>query len=110
MKQYMVDELRPGDHELLKEYLDEHLAYAGLDGLYWKPIDSTLLTDSQAAHSECAPFYIALVLTPESLTCELLVRTRNRIRCDCIAYATPEQRDWIVDWVDNIFNELGIIA
>jgi hypothetical protein len=110
MKQYVVDELRPGDHEALKAYLDENLALAGLDGLYWKSIDNTLLTDEQAAHAQCTPLYFALVLTPESLSCELLLRTRNRIRCDCMAYATIEQRNWIVGWIDTVFNELGIIA
>jgi hypothetical protein len=110
MKQYVVDELRPGDVDALKTYLNEHLAFAGLDGLYWKSVDDTLLTRKQAAHTQCAPFYFALVLTPESLSCELLVRTRNRIRCDCIAYATTEQRDWVVGWVDGVFEELGIIV
>lgn len=110
MKQYVVDELRPGDHEVLKAYLDENLSHAGLDGLYWKSIDDTLLTEEQAAHSQCAPFYFALILTPENLACELLVRTRNRIRCDCMGYATTDQRNWIVGWVDGIFSKLGIIA
>lgn len=110
MKQYVVDELRPGDHDTLKTYLNEHLAFAGLDGLYWKAIDSTLLTREQAAHTQCAPFYFALVLTPESLSCELLARTRNRIRCDCMAYATTEQRNWIIGWVDDVFEKLGLIA
>ena len=108
MKQYVVDELRPGDYDVLKTYLDEHLEFAGIDNLYWKSIDDTLLTRRQAAHTQCAPFYFALVLTPESLSCELLVRARNRIRCDCIAYATTEQRNWIVGWVDGFLEELGI--
>lgn len=110
MKQYIVDELRPGDHEALKAYLDEHLDYAGLDGLYWKPIENGLLTDTQAEHDQCAPFFFTLNLTPESLACELLVRTRNRVRCDCMAYATVAQRNWIIDWTDGIIEKLGIIA
>jgi hypothetical protein len=110
MKQYVVDELRPEDHRTLKAHLEEYLGQAGLDGIYWKPIDKTLLTDLQAAHAQCAPFYIALVLTPESLSCELLVRTRNRIRCDCMAYATTDQRNWLIGWLEDVFNELGIIT
>jgi hypothetical protein len=110
MKQYVVDELRPSDHDILKAYLDEHLANASLEGLYWKTIDNSLLTQKQATHTQCAPFCFALVLTPEKLTCELLVRTRNRVRCDCMEYATTEQRNWLVQWVDNVFNELGLIA
>ena len=110
MKQYVVDELRPGDYDTLKTYLNEHLAFAGLNGLYWKSIDSTLLTREQATHTQCAPFYFAFALTPERLSCELLVRTRNRIRCNCMAYATTEQRNWIVGWVDDVFDKLGLIA
>lgn len=110
MRQYVVDELRPDDQTSLKAYLDENLVDAGLDGLYWKTIDSALLTDKQSAHIHCAPFYVALVLTEESLACELLVRTRNRIRCDCMGYATPKQRDWIIGWVDDVFNKLEIIS
>ncbi len=110
MKQYVVDELRPGDHGALKNYLDEHLSLAGVDGLYWKTIDDTLLTRKQAAHAQCVPFCFALALRPESLSCELLVRTKNRIRCDCMAYATVEQRNWIIQWMDDVFRTLGIIA
>jgi hypothetical protein len=110
MKQYVVDELRPEDYHKLKVHLDEQLGQTGLDGLYWKPIDDTLLTDIQAAHAGCAPLCVAIVLAPESLTCELLVRTRNRIRCDCMAYATTQQRNWLVAWTDRVFGELGIIT
>lgn len=110
MKQYVVDELRPADHRALKAYFDENLSDGALDGLYWKSIDDTLLSDKQAAHTQCAPFYVALVLAPESLSCELLVRTRNRIRCDCMAYVTTRQRNWLVEWMDGVFDELGIIA
>lgn len=110
MKQYVVDELRPGDYDMLKAYLNENLDLSGFDGLYWKPVDEALLTRAQASHACCKPLCFALILTPESLTCELLVRTRNRMKCDCMGYATTAQRNWIVKWVDNVFNTLGITA
>ena len=108
MKQYVVDELRPGDFDMLKAYLNKILDPAGFDGLYWKPVDDALLTDTQASHIHCKPLCFSLELSPESLTCELLIRTRNRMRCDCMGYATATQRNWIVEWVDSIFLELGI--
>lgn len=110
MKQYVVDELRPGDHDMLKTYLEKNLDSAGFDGLYWKPIDETLLTTTQASHTHCMPLCFTLILTPESLTCELLVRTGSRIRCDCMGYATTAQLNWIVEWMDSVFIELGIIV
>lgn len=110
MKQYMVDEFRSGDHDAIKKFLDEHLGPSGMEDLYWKAVDDTLLTPEQAAHIQCAPFFFALALTQESLTCELLVRTKNRIRCDCISYATVEQRNWIIQWLDDVLDSLGIIT
>lgn len=110
MKQYVVDELRPSDYDVLKAYLNEHLNFAGFDGLYWKPVDEALLTTTQALHIHCKPLYFTLTLAPESLTCELLVRTRNKMQCDCMGYATTAQRNWIVGWTDNLFRTLGIIA
>jgi hypothetical protein len=110
MKQYVVDELRPDDYDRLKAYLGKNLDFAGFDGLYWKTIDEALLTSVQASHTHCKPLCFALTLTPESLTCELLVRTGNSIRCDCMGYATTAQRNWIVEWTDNVFEELGIIV
>ena len=110
MKQYVVDELRPGEYDMLKAYLNENLDLSGFDGLYWKPVDEALLTSTQASHTHCKPLYFTLTLTPESLICELLVRTRNRVRCDCMGYATTTQRNWIVEWTDTVFKELGIIV
>jgi hypothetical protein len=42
------------------------------------------------------------------MACELLVRTRQRVRCSCIAYATRPQRNWIIQMLDEIFDELNI--
>ncbi|MEJ2475367.1 MAG: hypothetical protein P8Y74_15975 [Desulfobacterales bacterium] len=42
------------------------------------------------------------------MACELLVRTRQRVRCSCIAYATRPQRNWIIQMLDDIFDELNI--
>jgi hypothetical protein len=44
------------------------------------------------------------------LACELLVRTQNRVRCDCIGYATEEQFSWLIALIDDIFNRLQIIT
>jgi len=110
MKQYVVDELRPGDYDRLKEYLNENLEFTGFDDLYRIPIDEAMLTSTQASHNHCKPLYFTLILTPESLTCELLVRTGTRIKCNCMGYATISQRNWVVEWVDNVFRELDIIA
>ncbi len=108
MKQYVIDELRIGDHEKIKSYLDENFGTSGVDGIYWLPVENRILTEIQAAHTDCSPFYFALSLEPNLLACELLVRTRNRIRCDCMSYATEEQRNWLIRFIDDIFEKLEI--
>lgn len=110
MKQYVIDELRPDDHLKLKQYLDENFSAGALDELYWIPIEETRLNDVQKAHAECRPFYFAVELTQDALRCELLVRTRNRLRCECIGYANEDQRNWIVRVVDTIFEKLELIS
>lgn len=110
MKQYVIDEIRPQDLQKLKAYLGETFEESGLGGLYWIPLDEDLLSDVQQKHQACAPFFMALELGPDRLAGELLVRTRNRVRCDCIHYADERQRNWLVRTVDAIFENLEIIT
>jgi hypothetical protein len=108
MKQYLVDELRAVDYTRLKACLDERFAVPSYATLYWVPVEPSLYSLIQKAHSECQPFYFALELQPERLACELLVRSRQHIRCQCIQYATEDQRNWLIQMVDGILEQLGI--
>jgi hypothetical protein len=110
MKQYCIDELRLRDYEEIKAYLEDHYGASHMEGVYWIPLDADLLDDVQAAHSDCQPFYFAAILEPTALSFELLIRTRNRVRCDCIHYATPAQREHIIAFADAIFEELKILT
>lgn len=110
MKQYVIDEIRPQDYEKVKDYLDRTFGGSGVDGLYWVPVDEALVSEVQRAHADCAPFYMALELAPDRLAGELLMRTRSRVRCDCIHYADERQRNWLIRSMDAIFEQLGIIT
>lgn len=108
MKQYVIDELRPSDYNALKTHLNEQFGPSEIEGLYWIPVAIDMLTDIQAAHTECRPHYVAVDLDDKRLACEFLVRSKNRIRCDCIHYATENQRNWLIGFIDNIFEQLQI--
>lgn len=110
MKQYVVDELRPEDHDKIKGYLDEHFGPAGFGGIYWVPLDEDLYTDMHKTHTQCQPYYFAIDLGPDAMACELLIRTKNTIKCNCIGYATAEQRNRIITFVDSILEGLGLIT
>ena len=108
MKQYVIDELRPADYDLLKNYLDAHYIADALDGIYWIPVPDELLTGIQAAHSDCRPHYFSVELFDGRMSCELLVRTKKRVRCDCMGYADEKQRTWLIETVDAVLDQLGI--
>jgi hypothetical protein len=110
MKQYRIDELRPNDYEKIKAYLDEHFGSSHVEGVYWIPLDPDLMDEVQAAHVDCQPFHFAVVLEPSVISFELLIRTRNRVRCDCIHYANDAQRESIVGFADAIFETLRILS
>jgi hypothetical protein len=108
MKQYVIDQFSPEDYNNVKDYLDKHFSNSGIDGIYWIPIDDDLLTEVQKDHKDCRPFFFAIEIVPNRMSCELLVRTKNRMRCDCIQHATELQRNWLIAYADSIFERLNI--
>ena len=108
MKQYLIDELRPDDYKKIKAHLDDHFSANGMDGVYWIPLDPAFLKTLQVAHRQCQPFFYAVVLEPGSVACEFLVRTKNRVSCDCIQYVNQAQQKRIIEWMDHMIEGLDI--
>ncbi len=108
MKQFVIDELRPSDYAKLKKYLDNNYGTGAIEGIYWLPIEPQLLTGIQSEHKDCQPFYFAIDLEPDRVIIELLVRTKNRVRCTCITYAAETQCTWLIRQIDEIFEQLEI--
>ena len=108
MKQYVIDELRLDDHAKIRKYLDKTYGPADMGDIYWLPLTVEVLTEIQLEHSDCQPFYFAIEMAEDRLSIEMLVRTKNRIRCACMGYASKEQQIWIMDVVDAIFEKLDI--
>lgn len=108
MKQYLIDGLRPRDHERLKAYLDEYLDASPLGGIYWLELDKAVLSPLQKEHKGCSPHVFALMLEQTYLACEFLVRIKKNIKCDCMGYATRQQRNWLIDQADAILEKLDI--
>lgn len=108
MKQYVIDGLSPENFETLKTYLDANLETAPIGGIYWLELDRDYLSSLQESHGDCHPHVFALMLEKDYLSCELLVRIKTNIKCDCMGYATKEQRDWLIDWSDAVLEKLDI--
>ncbi|MFP4667538.1 MAG: hypothetical protein ACLFMN_01965 [Desulfobacterales bacterium] len=108
MKQYVIDEIGENDLERLKYLLRQRYGSAVLERVYWVPLDPEYYTHVQASHEDCHPLYFALQLKPGALVGEFLVRTHNRMRCECMGYATSAQQAWFISLIDGIINELDI--
>ena len=108
MKQYLIDGLRPEDHKRLENYFKDHFTASPLGSIYWIELDREILTPVQQEHTSCQPHIFALELEEGFLACELLVRIKNSIKCDCMGYATVRQRDWLMDKVDDMLAQLEI--
>ncbi len=109
MKQYLIDGLNPKDVKNLENCLNDSFGHPVLGNIYWVELDRNILTPRQKQHVDCYPHVFALELGKDYLSCELLVRIKKNIKCDCMGFANHTQRDWLIDKIDLIFDELGII-
>jgi hypothetical protein len=107
MKQYVIDQLRPNDYFKIKAYLDMNLRLSGIPDIYWLVLPQNMLEGNQAEHADCQPLYFALELSQSALSCELLVRTLSHVRCDCMRYASLAQRNWLIQTIDDICDQLA---
>ncbi|MCU0589294.1 MAG: hypothetical protein MUF52_14230 [Syntrophobacteraceae bacterium] len=109
MKQYVIDQLRESDYQKIMNYLDLKADRTAIDGIYWVNLPERLYSEIQQEHAQCQPHYFAASLDFSQISFELLVRSRQIIRCSCIAYATPAQREYILRFADDMLEQLGIL-
>ena len=108
MKQYVIDQLRESDFDQIREFLDAHAEKTVLEEVYRMELPEHLYSAVQAEHTQCRPYYFAVNLNRNQVAFEWLIRSQKTMRCNCIAYASPEQRDHIIRVADGMLEELGI--
>jgi hypothetical protein len=108
MKQYVIDQLREGDFLELEDYFNGNAEAGDLPGIYWVLVPEPLYGELQSEHTDCQPYYFAVNLDRQSVSFELLIRTRVRLRCGCIQYANKNQRDYILEYADGLFEKLEL--
>ena len=109
MRSLLLDELRADDMERLREHLARTLIPSGLSDVFWMELPAELLSPDQHEHRQCCgPHRLAVVLEESSLRLELLVRSKESLRCHCTAYATRAQREFCLGWLDGLIRELDL--
>ncbi|MFP4168025.1 MAG: hypothetical protein ACLFSY_04150 [Desulfonatronovibrionaceae bacterium] len=111
MRCYLVDEIRPEDIRKLEDRLSEMQLEGGLPGVYKLPVPERMLSAKRREHADtCAPYYMAMEVEGESIKLEFLVRSEEKMRCQCVGYATPELQAHMMQYIDGLLFELGIKA
>ena len=109
MRSYMIDEMLPEQVERLSVHLQKTAGPGPMQGIVWFELPPNLLTSRQQDHlSSCGPFILSLEAGSTWIKLELLVRARQTFRCDCIGFATPDQRAYGICLVDTAVRELGL--
>ncbi len=93
------------ERDNIDSYLKRNLKKGMMDGLYWIELPQELLSKTQHEHSDCTPFCLGVEMEDRCVRFELLVRSSTNLHCDCIAHATPNQRQYVLDFVDKMLEE-----
>lgn len=113
MRNYLIEDIIDDNIVIIEKHLAD-AGYSGpIDDIFYLPVPEDMLTDEQKEHlNECGPYFLGLEvihdLAGNKLKIELLVRAKNKIRCSCVAYCTPEQRNHMLDFVDDMIKGLDI--
>ncbi len=109
MRSYLIEDFHHGDLDRLSKNLDSKNWTGSLAGLYWLPVPEELLSDEQKAHrAECGPYAMGLEVEDTWIKLELLVRAQSRMRCSCVCFAAPAQREYMIDTLDQLLRDLDI--
>ncbi|MFN2268642.1 MAG: hypothetical protein ABR542_04065 [Desulfonatronovibrio sp.] len=101
MRSYLIEEISTQDMSRIIEAVTLKAYKTPMENLFWIILPKELLTLEQKEHSDqCGPHYLALETGEDWVKLELLIRCERKIRCDCISYANPEQREYMIDFLD----------
>ena len=110
MRQYLIDEISHLERDNIESYLKRSLKQGTIEGVFWLEVPPDLLGPEQKDHGDCGPFYFSVILEEKTLRFELLVRSASNMHCSCIAWATPAQRQFVLDFADRLLAEEMIRA
>lgn len=111
MRTYVIDELRPEETQKVVQALKDQGCKSPMKDIFWLSLPNDLLDPVQREHLPgCGPYFLSLEIERDSLHLELLVRAENKIRCNCVQFVSPDQRNFILEWLDALMTELQIGA
>ncbi len=110
MRQLLIDEIPRRQMEEIEVYLKEKTVSSAMERIFWLEIPERLLSPVQEGHKTCGPHYLAIETGKDFIKLEFLVRCRERLRCDCVQYATPRQETYLMDFAQALIQALDLKA
>ena len=110
MRQFVIDQLSDKERQAVRQHLRRTTDAGPIEDMFWLKLENDLLSEVQRSHPTCGPFYIAIELGDESVSFEFLVRSQSTLHCPCISYASPPQRDFILNFIDAMIEKLALKA
>ena len=109
MRSYLIEEIDPSDMSKITAALEEKAYKKPMDDIFWIAVPQNLLSAEQKDHhSQCGPHYMAVETGQNWIKLELLVRCREKIRCDCICYADARQRESMIEYMDQLIRNQDV--
>jgi hypothetical protein len=108
MKAYVLDEISAEDIVNIIRFLKENTAQSTMEQIFWVKFPEDLLSPLQFRHTACQPHAFAVEVGPDWVKLEFLVRSLETMKCDCTAYCTNLQRDYIINFADGMLDQLNI--
>ena len=108
MKAYVLDEISAEDIANIIRFLKENTAQSTMEQLFWVKFPKDLLSPLQFRHTACQPHAFAVEVGSDWVKMEFLVRSLETMKCDCTAYCTNPQRDYIINFADGMLDQLAI--
>jgi len=108
LRSYLVDEVSGSDIRKACEFLNRNAIRSDIEDVFWVPLPESLLSIAQVQHPHCAPHVFAIELGDTWIKVEFFVRSLASLRCECQSYTTPEQMQFIIEFLHHMLSELDI--
>ena len=108
MRAYLIDEISPSDIKKISLFLKQNSSQSSLENVFWVEIPEDLLTGIQFKHQTCRPHVFAIETGDHWVKAELFVRSLQTMRCDCQSYCSPQQREFILNFMQHMIDTLNI--
>jgi hypothetical protein len=108
MKAYFLDEIASENMNKITEFLKGNASRSTMEQVFWVKFPKDLLSSIQFQHTACQPHAFAVELGSDWVKLEFLVRSLETMKCDCAAYCTDPQRDYIINFADRMLDQLEV--